>query len=95
MSLIAVNDNVILQKVNIEEKTKAGIILNTTKQSDLYKVISLGETVEKNLLTVGDIVYIRPTVGSSVNYSENGIDCNYRTVKYWEIEAIIEEATLL
>ena len=83
----AVGNTVLLNKITVEEITKAGIIIDSNKQTPIYEIISIGEIAEKeNLFNIGDKVLIRNTVGSDVKIDSL---TTYKSVKWWEIDAII------
>lgn len=92
MSLKAVGNSVLLKEVNLEEKTKAGIIVKSKQMHPIYEVVCIGDDIDlknakgKNELSVGDYVMIPLTVGNSINYENK----TYKYCKYWEILCKVE-----
>lgn len=84
----AIGNTVLLNKVNIEETTKGGLIIESNKLTPIYEIVSMGDLAKnENLFNVGDKVVIRNTVGSDVYIDSSTM---YKSVKWWEIEGIIE-----
>jgi co-chaperonin GroES (HSP10) len=89
--LRAVNDNVILEKIKVEETTEGGLIINSNHFTPIYKVVDISDNnkIKEDDITpvkVGDNVVIHPNAG--INLKSDGK--TYRYVKSWEIEAIID-----
>ena len=84
----AIGNTVLLNKVNVEEKTNGGLIVDSNKLTPIYEIMSMGNLAkEEGLFKVGDRVVIRNTVGSDVWVSQTVV---YKSVKWWEIEGIVE-----
>lgn len=94
MILKAVGDSVILKKVNLEEKTKSGIIIKSNDFYPIYEIVSIGDDLiiyedavdNSYKLKVGDYVMIPNTVGNPVIYE----NVEYRYCKSWEILCTVE-----
>lgn len=84
----AIGNTVLLNKVNVEETTKSGLIIESNKLTPIYEIVSMGDLAKnENLFNVGDKVVIRNTVGSDVYIDSSTM---YKSVKWWEIEGIVE-----
>lgn len=89
--LRAVNDNVILEKIKIEETTEGGLVINSNHFTPIYKVVAISDN---NKIKEDDITPVK--VGDKVVIHQNaGIDLEsegktYKYVKSWEIEAIVD-----
>ena len=83
----AIGNTVLLNKVNIEEKTEGGLIIESNKLTPIYEIVSMGDLAKnENLFNVGDKVVIRNTVGSDVYIDSSTM---YKSVKWWEIEGVV------
>jgi len=62
-------DYVLLEMIEMEEKTSGGIIIpDTAKEKPQYgKVVALG-TIEESGIGIGDFVYFKKFAGSEVEY---------------------------
>lgn len=88
MDIQAKGNNIILNKINVEEQTKAGIIVHSNNLTPIYEIVSIGEEAEKeDLFKIGDKVIIRNTVGSDLIVDPTTV---YKSVRWWEIEGIVE-----
>lgn len=89
--LKAVNDNVILEKIKVEETTDGGLFINSNHFTPIYKVVAISDN---NKIKEDDITPVK--VGDKVVIHQNaGIDLEsegktYKYVKSWEIEAIVD-----
>lgn len=89
----ALGDTIILENTKMEETTSSGIIINSNDFTHIYKVISMSDelSIEKDSngnypFKVGDYVLIHPIAGGDITWNGK----TYRTVKSWEIQAIVE-----
>lgn len=89
--LRAVNDNVILEKIKVEETTEGGLVINSNHFTPIYKVVAISNN---NKIKEYDVTPVK--VGDKVVIHQNaGIDLEsegktYKYVKSWEIEAIVD-----
>lgn len=89
----ALGDTIILENTKMEETTNSGIIINSNDFTPIYKVISMSSnlSIEKDSngnypFTIGDYVLIHRNAGSDIVWDNK----TYKTVKSWEIQAIVE-----
>ena len=88
----ALGDTIILEKIKVEETTEGGLILNSNDFTPLYKVVSVSDNLSiENTdgtppVKTGDIVLIHRNAGGTLKWE----DKVYKTVKSWEIEAIVD-----
>lgn len=87
-------DKIILKSVNVEDRTKSGIVLpNSSKEkSSLMEVVAVGngkmsdgKTIEI-IVKVGDKVVCSKYSGSEIKYN----DCEYLILSQSDILAIVE-----
>ena len=89
--LRAVNDNVILEKIKVEETTEGGLVINSNHFTPIYKVVAIRDDnkIKEDDITpvkIGDTVIIHRNAG--IDLESNGK--TYKYVKSWEIEAIVD-----
>jgi len=88
MKLRPLGERVILQEVEVESKTKSGIILpEEAKEKPQYaKVIAIGDTVENTSIDMGSKVVYKKYSGTEVTIE--GTD--YIIIELEDILAVIE-----
>lgn len=94
MNLKPIGNNIVIELVEIEEKTSSGIVLpNSVKEKpSIAKVIAVGEGIlkddeKKNLVKVGDKIVYSKYAGNEVKLDKN----SYIIVTINDILAVVEE----
>lgn len=82
-----VNTNIIIEKVEEENKSKGGLILSDTSKDkmNIGIVVGVGNKVECGL-KIGDKVYTQKFVGTEIEYEEK----KYTIITESEILAVVE-----
>lgn len=90
MKLKPLFDKVVIKKTDVEQTTRAGIILtgSAMEKPDVYEVVAVGPGTDdvKMVLSVGDKVIVGKYMGTEVKL--DGVD--YTVVSQTEILAIVE-----
>lgn len=93
MNLKPLGDRVVIKKVEVEEKTKSGIVLpgSAKEQPQMAEVIALGSGITDNEKTkdevkVGDTVIFSKYAGTEINLDDE----EYTILKLNELLAVVE-----
>ncbi len=93
MKLVPIGDRVVIKKIDMEEKTKGGIVLPSSakEQPSMAEVLAIGADIlnddkKKDVLAVGDRVIFSKYAGTEVN-----VDGDEQTVvKFADILAVVK-----
>lgn len=93
MNLKPLGDRVVIKKVEVEEKTKSGIVLpgSAKEQPQMAEVIALGSGITDNEKTkdevkVGDTVIFSKYAGTEINLDDE----EFTILKLNELLAVVE-----
>lgn len=88
MKLKPLGERVILQEVEVESKTKSGIILpDEAKEKPQYaEVIALGDKIENSSIAIGSKVVYKKYSGTEINLEAK----DYIIIELEDILAVIE-----
>ena len=94
MNLKPLGDRVVIKKVEVEEKTKSGIVLPSTakEQPQIAEVVAIGADIlndekKKDQIKVSDKVIFSKYAGSEIKV--DGVD--YTIIKLSDILAVVQE----
>lgn len=93
MSLKPLGDRLVIKKVEVEEKTKSGIVLPSTakEQPSIAEVIAIGDEItkdekKKDQIKVGDQVIFSKYSGTEIKSDGEEVTI----IKYSDILAVVE-----
>lgn len=93
MNIKPLGDRVVIKKVEVEEKTKSGIVLPSSakEQPQIAEVVAVGAGItedekKKDQIKVGDRVIFSKYAGSEIKVD----DVEYTIVKLSDILAVVE-----
>lgn len=93
MNLKPLGDRVIIKKVEVEEKTKSGIVLPSTAKEEplMAKVVAIGDDIlndekRKDQIKVGDKVIFSKYAGTEIKVEEEEITI----LKLTDILAVVQ-----
>lgn len=94
MNIKPLGDRLVIKKVEVEEKTKSGIVLPSSakEQPQIAEVVAVGAGIsedekKKNEVKVGDKVIFSKYAGTEIKVD----DVEYTIVKLADILAVVEE----
>ena len=89
MKLTILGNRVLVVPIE-EEEVVRGLIISAIKEKNIKrgKVVSLGNAIEGNEISIGDTVLYEKIYGTSIEYE----NCEYTMLRYENILAVIKES---
>lgn len=93
MKLKPIGDKLVIEMVEVEEKTSSGIVLPTSaKAPSVAKVLAIGDEIlkdedKKDLIKVGDKIIFSKYAGTEVKLDKK----EYIVVKIADVLAVVED----
>lgn len=94
MKLKPIGDKLVIEMVEVEEKTSSGIVLPTSAKeaSSVAKVLAIGDEIlkdedKKDLIKVGDKIIFSKYAGTEVKLDKK----EYIVVKIADVLAVVED----
>ena len=89
MKLKPIGDKLVIEMVEVEEKTSSGIVLPTSAKEapSVAKVLAIGDEDKKDLIKVGDKIIFSKYAGTEVKLDKK----EYIVVKIADVLAVVED----
>ena len=89
MKLKPIGDKLVIEMVEVEEKTSSGIVLPTSAKEapSVAKVLAIGDEILKDLIKVGDKIIFSKYAGTEVKLDKK----EYIVVKIADVLAVVED----